>query len=231
LIDISIHSSMCKCKCPGQHLVFRARWHYPQLTLKEISEMLHIDYRNAKVLWFKVRHRPDFNRLCPECFQPHFYGVCHRCGFEPAREEIPIRIDFESQSPVHRIQRLNGLGSEVDYNKLKLVYGGNNIRHLVERSDTVLESLKSQLWEELKSKMPDDYVTEVAAIVLEQELSEVRRRYPLLIKSKHLKRQILENTIARLKMLYPDRVNGLTVLPATNTSEAQKYHLLDQAPA
>jgi hypothetical protein len=85
---------------------------------------------------------------------------------------------------------------------------------LVERDDTVLETLKSQLWEELKSEMPNDYVTEVAAIVLEQELSEVRRRYPLLIKSKHMKRQILENTVARLKMLYPDRVNGLTILPA-----------------
>jgi len=217
LIDISIHSSMCKCKSPGQHLVFRARWHYPQLTLKEISELLRIDYTNAKVLWFKVRHRKDISKLCPECFQPHFYGVCHLCGFEPTREEIPIIVDFESQSPVHRIQRLNGLGSEVDYDKLKLAYGGNNIKHLVERGDMTLETLKSQLWEELKFKMPDDYVAEVAAIALEQELSEVRRRYPLLIKSKHLKRQILENTVARLKVLCPDAVNGLTVLPATNT--------------
>lgn len=215
MIDISIHSSMCKCKSPGQHLVFRARWHYPQLTLKEISETLHLDYRNAKVLWYKVRHRPDFTRLCPECFQPHFFNwVCHLCGFEPARQDVPLIVDFESQSPVYRIQPHNGLGSDVDYEKLKLSYGGNNIRHLVERDDTVLETLKSQLWEELKSEMPNDYVTEVAAIVLEQELSEVRRRYPLLIKSKHMKRQILENTVARLKMLYPDRVNGLTILPA-----------------
>ena len=190
---------------PSQAKVYRYLWQNPGANLRVAARDLHMTWNAVKIAKHRLRRRPDIGRLCPECFQASFYSlVCALCGFEGERPTFPEGLRFEYQTPVHSIQPLGGLGSQTEYGRLGLAYGGRNIAHLVERSqERFLEQCRSDLWEELKATMPDDAVAEEAARLLVKEVSEFRVRYPLLVSSKYLRRQLVENVVLRLALLHP----------------------------
>ena len=202
-----------------QSRLFRFLWYNPGVTLKAASKELHVSYVAARLANHRLRKRTDIDRLCPECFKPTFFClVCHDCGYQGDCPRIP-EVTFDSQSPVYRVQPLNGLGSRTvprkDHNgRLVLAYGATNISHLCERpDDPFFERCKSMLWEELKGAMLDDGVTEEASRLLTMEVSEFRYRYPGLTRAKGVADQIVGNVMALVRLRYPGR---FTVSPSPN---------------
>ena len=184
-----------------QARLLRFMWENPNSTLKEAARSLKISYFAARHAASRLRKRPDYGHLCPLCFAPNFYnGVCQSCGYESDRIDAPIISDFDSQSPAHSIQPLGGLGSVMDYRRLRLQYGGNNIANLVKSKseDRFVEKCRSKLWERLKSDMPSDYLTEVAARLLISEIRYFRANYSPLIGSRGAADAVVENVLARL---------------------------------
>ena len=196
----------CRCRAHGQHVMYRWLWYHPNGPLKQASKDLGISHDAAKQRSSRVLRRPDISRLCPECFRPSLEGlVCTECGTELDAPELPQGIRFDETSPVYTIQPLNGLGSLTSYSSLGLQYGGRNMAHLVEKpTDYLLERAKSLLWEELKTSMPGDMVTDEAARMLSKEVRDFRARYPGLARSRFVANQLVQNVVARLAARYPD---------------------------
>ena len=188
-----------------QARLLRFLWDHPGATLKAAASELHVSYVAVRVANHRLKKRRDIGRLCPECFQPSFYSlVCASCGYEADEPTLPEGLRFEYQTPVHSLQPLRGLGSQTEFTQLGFAYGGRNIAHLVERpQDRFLEQCKSDLWEELKTTMPDDVVAEEGARLLAKEVSEFRTRYPLLASSKRVRQQLVANVFSRMALLHP----------------------------
>lgn len=206
----------CGCVAHQQHRLYRFLWLNKGTTLKSAALDLHISYVNAKQIKHRLSARRDIHLRCPECFEPSLYArACTSCGFEMDRPNIPLEIDFASQSPQHSIQPLGGLGSQTSYTQLGLRYGGRNIKHLVERPrNPLLERCKSDLWEELKEVMPPAGVVEEASLLLTNEVHEFQRRYPSLVSSTKARGQLVENVMKVLRLRYPPlRRQGDRVTP------------------
>lgn len=218
--------SKCKCGMRTQHIVFRFIWKNPGASLKVASEELHLSYENVRQTASRIRRRKNIHLLCPECFSASLNrGTCTTCGFEMDRADIPLEVDFHSQSPVHSIQPLNGLGSDTDYDHMKLQYGGKNVRHLVERAeDPLLERCKSDLWEALKEVMPPDQVVEETTMLLSKEVKELRHRYPALARSTLARRQIVSNILKLLVLRYPSlkKCDNVTFHSETNALQVNE---------
>lgn len=200
----------CPCGTHSQHQLLRLYYSHQGITRRGAAEDLHWPYERTKKAWQRLWRRPDSHLLCPECFTPSLRAlVCTNCGVELARPDLPLEVTFDSQSPVHSIQPLNGLGSATDYRGLKLQYGHANVKHLVERAElSTLEAAKSQLWEELKSFMPPDFMVEEGSRLLTRGFCEFRARYPALLRLKGLKDQLVANTMALLRFRYPQLRHG-----------------------
>jgi hypothetical protein len=189
----------------SQTKVYRYLWHNPGTSLKAAAKELHLSYAAVRLAKSRLCRRKDIHLLCPECFKPSLRsGLCHGCGYELDRPHIPLTPDFESQSPRYAIQPKNGLGSQTDYNRLGLRYGGDNIRHLVERVENpLLERARSELWQALKEVMPPDGVVEEANRVLTKDVLEFQARYPSLVRSPKATRQLVDNVLSVLAFRYP----------------------------
>jgi hypothetical protein len=211
----------CRCKAHAQHRVYQWLYFHPGASLAASAVALHISESNARMIATRLRRRSDHGRLCPLCFASAFYrGACQKCGFEAGADVQPVTLDFESQNPVHRILRGDGLGSELTtsnyaalarkmYQRDKLPPGllrnhGRNLAHLAEpKDDSLLRAVRSDLLEELKRSYPNDGISDMAAKLATQEVREFRARYPLLGSPKRLREQVVGNVLARLRLLYP----------------------------
>ena len=195
----------CKCQSHSLHVLFAYLIANPGGNLKDAARVLRISHQAARQRASRLKRRPDLSRLCPGCFSPSlFRGVCQSCGFELDGPDVPLVVDFESQSPRYSIQPLSGLGGKTDYLSLRFQYGGRNISHLVERpGDPLLERCKSELWAALKEVMPPDEVTEEATRLLTREVREFESRYPALVNSTKTKGQIVSNVLRVMQLRYP----------------------------
>jgi hypothetical protein len=211
----------CMCGAHAQHRLYSFLFFNPSATLKDASEALHISYSNARLLSTRLRRRKDFGRLCPLCFAPRFYsGSCQNCGFMVDGQPHTTEADFDATSPVHRILPDRGLGGSVsvsNYASLaRTLYSGEklpparlrkharNLSHLAEpRQDSLLKAIDSDLLEVLKLRYPDDGVSDMAARLAADEVRRFRRNYPALTAPKGLRRQLVDNVLRRLELLYP----------------------------
>jgi hypothetical protein len=206
----------CVCVAHQQHRLYKFLWLNKGTTLKSAALDLHISYANAKQIKHRLSARKDIHLRCPECFEPSLRGgACTSCGFEMDRPDIPMEIDFGSQSPRYSIQPLGGLGSQTSYMHLSLSYGGQNVKHLVERpKNSLLERCKSDLWQALKEAMPPAGVVEEASLLLSKEVIEFQRRYPFLVSSTKARKQLVDNVMKVLRLRYPPlRKQGDRVTP------------------
>ena len=187
----------------------------PGATLKATARELHLSYPAVRLAKSRLGRRKNLHLLCPECFKLTLRaGVCQGCGCELGRLNVPQRPDFGSQSPRYAIQPLNGLGSSTDYTSLKLQYGGNNARHLVERVENpLLKRTPNELWQALKEVMPPDRVVDEANRLLTKEVLEFQARYPALVSSTKATRQLVDNVLAILVLRYPALRKCITVSP------------------
>ena len=207
------HGTNSQGKAPVQHAVFRWLWRHPNATEKECAGALHISHAAVRVAMFKIRKYKRVERLCPECFTESLSGlVCTHCGADFTSEAQGASLpEFSSQSPIHSIQPLGGLGSVTDYRALKPKYGALNIAHLVDdKADAMIEKARSLLWQELKSYMLPDAEVEAATRMLLKEITEFRIRYPGLLRSKGLAAEMVNVVLSRIKLQHPD-VKLLTI--------------------
>jgi len=214
----------CRCGAHSQHAVYRFLFNNPGVSLKLAAKELGMSYLAVRLAKHRLIRRPDISRLCPQCFSPSFFNlVCANCGFEGDRPMLPAII-FETQAPIHSIQPGAGLGSSTDYRGLHLQYGARNVQHLAERpQDPLLERCRSLLWEELKSAMLSDGVTEEASRLLVRHVSEFRARFPSLLRAQGLASQLVENVMELLRLRYPNRfgVSASAVLSSGMPSEPE----------
>ncbi len=191
---------------PSQAKVFTFLWNHPNTSLVLAAKELHMSYVAVRVAKCRLMKRRNIHLYCPECVRPTLRGLfCQSCGVELDTPNISVDVNFNSQSPVHTIQPLNGLGSETNYAALHLQYGGRNIAHLVEKArDPFLERCRFELWEELKGPMLRDGVVEEATRLLMKEVLEFRARYPTLTHVRGASRQLVANVVALVKLRYPN---------------------------
>lgn len=198
-------ASPCKCGVHRQHVLFRYLWNNPGVSLKIAAGELRLSYPNVRMIKTRLMRRSSLDRLCPECFNHSLQGLmCSNCGYEADRPNIPIEVSFKNQSPVYSIQPQNGLGTDTDYTRLGLSYGGRNIAHLVETSeDPLLERCKSLLWEVLKGATPSDQIVEEATRLLIKEVKEFEHKYSDLIRSTKLTKQLVKRVLCQVALRYP----------------------------
>jgi hypothetical protein len=191
------------------HRVYRFRWDNPSASYQEIANTLHITKNNVKVTVHRLR-KLDLSRRCPECWSKSLLGgVCQSCGFEPTAPDIPAAMRFDEQSPVNHIHAGNQLGSDVDYNALRIkgLYGNDGLL-LKQRMDRAIEDpltkdVKAYAMQELKTYYPTEGITDYAGRLCLKEVAEFRARYPILATSKNVRRQLALNVMKRLELLYP----------------------------
>lgn len=203
--EARLEGSGCRCHAHSQHTVYRFLFRNPGTSLKAAAGELHMSHLAVRLAKSRLKKRTNLSRLCPECFEPSLQGLtCGNCGVE-LDEPFALGQTFESQSPVHSIQPLGGLGSVTDYSRLGLQYGGSNVRHLAERPENaLLEKCRSMLWQELKGPMFRDGVVEEANQLLTRHVSEFQGRFPTLLRSKGVAAQLVENVTDLLKLRYPN---------------------------
>lgn len=209
----------CTCGAHSQHRVFRFLFENPGISLKAASKELGMSYTAVKLAKFRLKPR-NLKLLCPICFTESLEALtCRNCGAELDAEPLLSEV-YDSQSPVHAIQPLNGLGSATNYSALHLEYGGLNIKHLAEHpADSLLERGKSELWQELKGPMFEDSIVDEASRLLAKEVSGFRARYPGLVRSKGLANQLVRNVLSLLRLRYPNRFtneSSTVILEAEN---------------
>ncbi|MDG6927133.1 MAG: hypothetical protein JRN10_00275 [Nitrososphaerota archaeon] len=182
--------------------LFKYRFFNPGSTLKEAAANCHIKYSAAAMAWSRLKRHHDLFKLCPICYHETLYdGVCHLCGFESGADFEMPGSDSKTQAPVYKLMPFGGLGTQTDYNKLRLKYGGRAIQHAVEHgpnSDRKLETLRDRLLQELKGKYNDD-VLEFAARLLVLEYERFRTLYPDLL-NKHGMNDLILNAVKRQLM-------------------------------
>jgi hypothetical protein len=191
------------------HRIFRFKWSNPSASNQEIADALHITPNNVKVTIHRLR-KLDLTRRCPECWCESLFGdICQACGFEPSVPDIPAALRFDEQSPTNHLHSGNQLGSEVDYNDLRVkgVYGNDGLL-LKQRMDRAIEDsltrdVKAQVMQDLKAYYPTEAITDYAGRLCIKEVLEFRARYPLLAASKNVRKQLAINVMKRLEFLYP----------------------------
>lgn len=210
----------CGCGAHSQHLVFRYLWEHPSTRLKAVAAEVGLTYLAVRLARHRLRMTGNLYLYCPVCFTPSLLGLtCGNCGAELDRPQVPVEASFDSQSPVHSIQPGSGLGSYNEYDqrglvlktstgkvvsRLRLNYGGTNIKHLLERAENpLLERSKSLLWEALKGPALPDGVVEQASRLLIKEVKEFEYRYPGLIRSHKVASQLVENVLDLVVLRYP----------------------------
>jgi hypothetical protein len=192
-------------KAHSQHRVYRFFWENPGATSQAAAKELGMSPVAVRLAKHRLKARKTA-LLCPFCFEEALEGlVCRACGAELDAEPVLSEI-VDSQSAVHTIQPLGGLGSKTNYRGLRLQYGARNIEHLAEApDDALLERCKSQLWQELKGPMLPDWITEEATRLMVREVTTFRRNYPGLVRSKGLGDQLVRNVLSLVKLRYPGR--------------------------
>ena len=207
----------CICGAPAQHLVYRVLWYHPGLPLREVASYLRLSYDSTKQAASRMRRQKDLVRRCPWCWEPTFFQlVCRKCGFDGRDHQAgPASMaDFQSSSPVYRVQPNGSLGSFTayqggadaagDWAPMRMHYGGRNIQHMVEKpKDARFERLRSRLWQGLKSKMPSDSVCEEAVGMLYREYS-VALTYPGIKSWRGFSDAVLGRVWNRLRLMYPE---------------------------
>jgi hypothetical protein len=191
------------------HRVYRYWWNNPSASYQEIADALHITKNNVKVTVHRLR-KLDLSRRCPECWGESLFGdVCQSCGFEPTAPDIPPALRFDEQSPVNHLHAGNQLGSDVDYNELRIkgLYGNDGLL-LKQRMNRAIENpltkdVKAQVMQDLKAYYPTEAITDYAGKLCLKEVAEFRARYPLLAASKNVRKQLALNVMKRLDFLYP----------------------------
>ncbi len=194
---------------------------------------LHTSYGTVKVLWHKLKHRGDFARLCPLCLNPsRLNGGCSTCGAEIDHNSGQTSASYDTQSPVHRILEGKGLGSEVKVSDLRRILRPANpsltsykvngramrlnatLRNSERRrEDPLARAVKSDVLQALKEACPDDQVRDIAARMIEHEVSEFRLKYAgLSLNPKGLREATGRIVLARLEILYP-QLRGKLQLP------------------
>lgn len=198
-------AGLCKCGVHRQHTLFRYLWNNFGVSDRMAAKELHLSYPNVRMIKTRLMRRSGLDRLCPECFRPSLQDLtCSNCGFEADRPNIPIEVSFKNQSPVYSIQPQNGLGTDTDYTRLGLSYGGRNIAHLVETSeDPLLERCKSLLWEVLKGAAPSDQIVDEATRLLTKEVKEYEHKYSDLVRSTKLAKQLVKRVLYQIALRYP----------------------------
>jgi hypothetical protein len=174
-------TAACPCGAHQQHRLLGWLYHNPGAPLTEAAKALGLSEGNARMVATRLRRRPDYGRLCPECFAPKFFGgVCQTCGFEAGADSPPSVVDFDATSPVHRILAGGGLGGELTISNIAAIarrsYArdklpaallrnhARNLAHIAEpRGDALLRAVDSDLLQELKRLYPDDGVSDTAA--------------------------------------------------------------------
>jgi hypothetical protein len=163
-------------------------------------------------------------KRCPECWGERSLldGVCQSCGFEPSAPDIPAALRFDEQSPVNHIHAGNQLGSDVDYNELRIkgVYGNDGLllKQRMDRTieDSLTKDVKAEVMQNLKVYYPTEAITDYAGRLCLKEVAEFRAGYPLLAASKNVRKQLALNVMKRLEFLYPilcrPHIQGLTAL-------------------
>ena len=192
------------------HRVFRFKWSNPAASSEVIARELHLTPENVRQSLCRLRRKGDLSRLCPECFSwTVFEGVCHSCGAELLAANLPVDVDFERQSPTNSIHPGKMLGSEVDFDELRIkgVYA-NDARLLKQRMDRALEDsltrqVKSEVMEWLKAYFPSEGITDYAGRLCAKEVLEFRANYPLLRTNKNVRKQLAIRVVERLRFLYP----------------------------
>jgi hypothetical protein len=189
--------------------------------LKVAARELQMTYLAVRLAKCRLTKRPDLSRRCPECWKPSLQGlVCASCGAE-LDQPFDLSELFDSQSPVHQIHPLSGLGSVTNYQNLKFAYGGKNIRHLAERPENaLLERCRSLLWQELKGPMFRDGIVEEANQLLSRSVSEFQSRFPNLLRSKGVADQLVKNVLGLLRFRYPNRFSVSLATPPLVGEEA-----------
>ncbi len=201
---------------PGKntlHRVFRFRWDHPSASYQEVADALHISRNNVKVTMHRLR-KLDLTKRCPECWSESLFGdVCQSCGFEPTAPATSAILRFDEQWPVNHLHVGSSLGSVVgkrgDFNELKIkgVYGNDGLllRQRMDRAleDSLTRDVKSDVMQQLKVYYPTEAVTDYAGRLCVKEVAEFRSGFPLLARSKNVRKQLSLNVIKRLEILYP----------------------------
>jgi len=204
----------CRCKAHQLHRFFRYLWNHPTCSLLVIAKELGVSHSNARQLSHRLKSRPHIDRTCPECFQVQLFGhppVCQACGFEPTETTPPIEVRFSEQSPTNNLQVGNGLGSVTSYGEI----GFENNPVIIERraklsiEENLIVNCKSDVMQQLKSDYPPEDVSDLAGRLVLKEVRELRARYPLLTHSKYARRQVVENVLGRLALVYPSLAPSL----------------------
>lgn len=163
-------------------------------------------------LW-RLRKR-NLAVTCSECMKEKvFNGVCENCGFEPDAPVLPLEVMADSQSPTNHIFPGNSLGSDVDYQALRKAGAFTSNEQVVKRwinstiEDSLLRGVKSDVLELLKSSFPNEKVTDEAGRLCVKETVELLSRYPKLETAKYARAAIVQNVLARLKLLHPQLRN------------------------
>ena len=198
---------------PTEKALFEYRFFHLNATLKETAINCHVGYEAAKKAWSRLKNHHDLLKLCPACWQELIIdGVCQSCGREfKTSFKYSEGADSETQAPVYKLMPFGGLGTQTDYNKLGLKYGGRAIQHVVEHgpnSDRKLETLRDKLLQELKGKYNRDDVLDFAERLLMIEYDRLRKLYPDLL-NKHGMNNMIINAVSRQLMTYLPKDRGM----------------------
>jgi hypothetical protein len=75
--------------------------------------------------------------------------------------------------------------------------------------DPLVRAVKSDVENELKRSYPSEAITDEAGKLVVKEVLEFRARYPLLVASKNLRKQLATNVLRRLSILHPQLRNSI----------------------
>lgn len=199
----------CRCGAHSQHRLFKFRFENPSASLKEASAALHLRYANVRRIASRL-NRKDLSRYCPECFRPTLLNNhCESCGFEAER----VGVDFEGKPSTPgtslTVVTPTNLGSLCDYSALGLGYGSRNIAHIVERpTDAFMTKCVTRLRNELeRMRVPEIRIAEATSLTI-KEIKQFRYRYPLLVRSKVLCDQFVQNSIKLYELRFGPKTHG-----------------------
>lgn len=199
----------CDCGAHRLHRVWQFAWSNPSASRKDAAKALKLSYANVREAFHELRKR-DLTRMCPECGRLQLFdGVCHGCGFEPAAPVLPIEVRADNQYPTNWLHAGNLLGSETDYDAIGFASSGLVLKRRVERGieDPLIRGVKSDIENELKRSYPSEAITDEAGRLAVKEVIEFRSKYPGLATSKNVRRELVRNTMNRLKLLHPQLRN------------------------
>jgi hypothetical protein len=185
-------------------MLFQFIWAHPSAPQKEIAKALKMSLANVKVGLWELRKR-DLPKFCPECFTPSLVGgVCHSCGFEPFEPALPLDVLRDSQSPTNALHPGNMLGSDTDYGAIGFVNSGEILKRKIDRAieRPLIDAIRSDVANSLDCTARPDIADQAGRLVL-KEVREFRARYPMMGRSKLVRRQLAENVLKRLILLHP----------------------------